>query len=384
MQHNNDNTGKKAKSWYHPKRMLDHARKVEYVSQGGSSLLSGLEKFIPVVERLQTNLGFISLFITILGLPIHLYNTLYGLIWSKESHYNRATRVVFGVASIALTAVSIIAAVGVIVGASTILMMVGAAKGLVESIWKTGIAIYDRFFGRGAAIRQEINAIRHAIKKDGQLTDDRIDRLTKLTNQQRKGNQQIANGLHVIAMNVIGIIAVGLLFSGVTAAAGTGILVGIGIYGAADAVGLNPFSWAGRGINWASRKIRGKPLFDPFTPKTRNEVRADLLNELTKNQSFAIKYEKAQIIPHSNANLIHNSESHIISELHKKAAPLTPLTVPEKEYIQKSHSANQPHFTSFLDKKTVASSDLQKPSAKQDEDEGEGEHEHPHPSNSKQ
>ena len=378
MQHQPDNE-KKKKPWYRPKRLMDYTRRSEYVAQGASIGLSALERFIPAIERLQSNLGFLSLFITILGLPFHLFNIMYGLAWSKESDLSRATRVLIGFGGIILTSIGIVAAVGLISVAAPILMMVGAAKGLVESVWRTGLSVYERFFGQGAKDAKEIKHLRETIKQQWPATETQFQRLTELTNKQRKRNGQIANNLHVIAMNVVGTIAVGLLFSGVTSAAGVGILVGVGVYGAVDAVGLNPFKWAGRLANWTSQKIRGKPLFSPFTPKNTDELKAELYHELTKKNPVAAKIQQpvASVAPTAN------SEKQILSELQKK--PTRPAPLPEHDKVNQPDPAHP--SSAYFAKTSVAiraSGNLKQTPLKQsEEDEAEGEGEHPHFKNHK-
>ncbi len=377
MQHNNDNKDKKSR--YKPKRIAKRVSESEFATQGISWVIGGAETFIPAIERIQSNLGFLSLFITALGFPIHLLNLIYGLVWSKENDLSRATRILFGFGGIALAAIGLVAAVGLITVAAPIIMMIGAAKGLVESVWRTGLSIYDRFFGQGAKDANEIKKIRAEIAQDANLLkdDDRINRLTMLTNRQRKRNGQIAEGFHVIAMNVVGTIAVGLLFGGVTSAAGTGILIGIGIYGGVDAVGLNPLRWAGRLANWTSKKIRGKPLFSPFSPKTPEDIKAELYNELNKNKSGTLTHSNAS----KKTMVSHNSETSILSTLQAQPAS-SPLT---KAATQSVMPDSHPHLASFLDKKPVEKGKFQQVAAKQNEDEtegegeGEGEGNHPNP-----
>ncbi len=303
-----ENAKTKNKPWYHPARILKFLRKVDYLHTGAASLL-GLERFIPQLEKFQANLGYLSIFLTVITIPINIFGVTYGLFLSEENKLNRFMRVVMAASSIALTAISIVAAAGIIVGAATILMMIGAAKGLFESVLRTGLAIYDRFFGQGVKDAKEIKRLREKIINeqpnpyDKDLTD-----LETLTNAQRKRNKAIANGLHVIAMNVVGVIAVGLLFGGITAVAGKGILIGLGMYGAADAVGLNPIKLTMRFINWTSRKVRGKPLFDPFGKKNKDELRAELAAEYAKRADAKFKQTNAevkQVYPnHSNSEVI--------------------------------------------------------------------------------
>lgn len=342
----NDNTEKtkaKKRPWYHPTSILKFLRKVDYLHTGAASLL-GLEKFIPQLEKLQANLGFLSIFLTIITIPINLFGVTYGLFFSQENKLNRFIRVAMAAIGIALTAISIIAAAGLIAGAGTILMMVGAAKGLFESVLRTGLAVFDRFFGKGAKDAAEIKTLREKILDNWPNPYDKdLTKLEELTNAQRKRNQAIARGVHVIAMNVIGVIAVGLLFSGITAAAGTGILIGLGIYGSADGIGLNPIKLSMRFINWTSRKIRGKPVFDPFAKKNKDELRAELAEEYAKRSEAKVKLEKSSNAKQDPASVKEGnlqSEAKLFKKLLPKPLPSKPLPHANDSVIM--HESNHP------------------------------------------
>jgi hypothetical protein len=225
---------------------------VEKTDLNADKALVGSEDVWSRVDRASRNLSWLIYLAYSLLLVIGAYRIIRGVFVTESKHATRAQQIFMGVTGVALGILGVLAVSSVLYISTAILMVVGAARGVLGGLWDVGIAVYDRFFGEGKKAQAEI-------KKITDSADIDINRLTELTNAQRARNQVVADKIHLVVQSVVALIGAALLFTPLAPIGGC-ILVGIAAYGLADGFKLNPFKWM------ASK------IYNPFKAKTSEEI----------------------------------------------------------------------------------------------------------------
>ena len=269
-----DNRAKKLFNWI--ETFYWHVEKVSKIALSESISPWWATKLREALDTLQVanNLGWIGLILTTLLLPIGIYNIIRSVTSEKDKVVQGVT-IAKMISSIALATIGALTAAGLIYIITPLLFTISAAKSLIENSILLSKHLYNRFFRK------------NTISKE---TTSDLTELTKLMNEKRKNDEAIVNSTHAILQSSVAL--TGSIFLFVFPPAGIIILLATAIYGL-----LDPIRRIGQFANFISRKIRNKPLFDPFRMRTEEEVYQEINPKISppnkKNenrQRWKIKY----------------------------------------------------------------------------------------------
>ncbi|OGT43406.1 MAG: hypothetical protein A3F42_03100 [Gammaproteobacteria bacterium RIFCSPHIGHO2_12_FULL_37_34] len=280
-----DNRAKKLFNWI--ETFYWHVEKVSKIALSESISPWWATKLREALDTLQVanNLGWIGLILTTLLLPIGIYNIIRSVTSEKDKVVQGVT-IAKMISSIALATIGALTAAGLIYIITPLLFTISAAKSLIENSILLSKHLYNRFFRK------------NTISKE---TTSDLTELTKLMNEKRKNDEAIVNSTHAILQSSVAL--TGSIFLFVFPPAGIIILLATAIYGL-----LDPIRRIGQFANFISRKIRNKPLFDPFRMRTEEEVYQEI------NQKISLPNKKNELSrtekpTHGEKGHVHGSET---------------------------------------------------------------------------
>src|SRR3990167_2567383 len=325
------------------------------------------------MDKLKTNLGWLSFAGAVLSFPFNTYKAIHAAFLSKDDKATRGMQTLMNVSGMALGVLGAIGATGLAVIASPILIVTNAAKSTFENLWGIGKSFYNRHFSKeGKALKNEIKYLKDALKvylkkNDNELTQqDKIimqsflEKLTKAINKQHESNTDIANKSHALMQSALALIGAGLLFNPITLPIGIGILLSTSTYGVVDASGdfvnlvgklldkkidvtFNPFKLASKLIDKISGQLGGEPALNKaFTPLTPQNLKIELEKQVMKETGVDLPQveTKVQTVPlqaeKETASLTSNTDTsekkaHIAPTKTKKTLTDLPELTPEEE-----------------------------------------------------
>jgi hypothetical protein len=226
-----------------------------------------LEKYLPLLERLEINFTYLSIFMSAFSILLNIIKMLHGA-WATQLTANkaeRATNVMMGGVNIALAIINItlqaLLVGGIsfaIITATPLLLIIGAVRAFIENGCKTAASIYDRFYGdKGIeyshCIKEHINKI--------QLTQPELQKLKESYNAQIELNNKISERAEGTLIAATALVAGIFLAIPPLAPAGIIILSSLFVYGVLNAFKINPIKWLAFGIHkLASYLTDGKSL----------------------------------------------------------------------------------------------------------------------------
>lgn len=264
------------------------------------------------------HLGWPNLILTVLLLPIAIYNIIRAAT-SKEDKVINAVTIVKTIGNITLATVALFAAAGLVYLTAPILFTVIAAKSIIENGIILAKQFYNRFINKEIKSKN-INALKQAVKTcqyklsnttsvsesqqvANQLASD-LQKLTELTNKRRKSNQETFNTTHALIQS--GAMLVGAILLFIAPPVGIIVLLATITYGL-----LDPIKYIGQFANFISQKIRKKPLFDPFREKSSDEIYDEIKNDPSITPDLGPKENKIpEIAPDKkNPEYVSNKEN---------------------------------------------------------------------------
>ena len=267
--------------------------------------------------EISNNLGWIGLILTILLLPLGIYNIIRSAT-SGEGKVLSGINIAKTIGSIALATFGAFVAAGAIYMTAPILFTISATKSLIENGLALAKRLYDRFEARKEKNTQ-INLLTDRIKVWHQMspqdqsnpqyvlqfTND-LQELTKLINEKRKSNQGIFDTTHALAQG--GTALVGAIFLFTVPPVGVIILFATALYGL-----LDPINKLGKLFNFISQKIRKKPFFAPFREKSIEEINDEVKNKIKLDKGFHLGNENEPLLKANipAANPKHGEPGHI-------------------------------------------------------------------------
>jgi hypothetical protein len=209
--------------------------KISSNAEMGNTTHDSVAELVGHVDDLAThpihiNLAWMSILLSVVTIPMNIIRIINNLFFSKEHKAERGMKIAMGVAGILFGGICLFAAVGTLIIATPILVLIGTIKGVIENIWMLGVAIFQRFANKST---------------DPELLE--------------KQNIKIASRAHGLMQSAVALVGAILLFTPLFKV-GIAILAGTAAYGLADAFNLNPFKWAARGIISVIKKITGKAI----------------------------------------------------------------------------------------------------------------------------
>ncbi len=253
-----------------------------------SKELSSQEKLITVInqfEAFKKELAFFGLFFSLIQLIILFYTLFYQSTFKREYKFDFVVKLGLLLVAVPLSILGILATFGVLASAAPILTIISTTKSLLEKAWSVGVSIYERVTGAGkgeAKIIQNLTTdLKEQIRSEKTINLPQLLELTENINKQQDRHAKIANASHGLAVGIVAAVGSILLLTPAMPV-GAAILAGVTAYSIMHALGYNPLKLLGRGINFLSSKIIGKPVInlDPFAHKTEMTVHDELQNEV--------------------------------------------------------------------------------------------------------
>lgn len=234
-------------------------------------------RFLDQVKRIQHDLGWISIIVTILGFPLSFYKLFYELTLSDAKPANRLFNISMLTLGVGISFLMLFAVIKVVVIATPILFVAGSAKGVFESFMGLAFAIKERFSKSYDARKQEIENITEQAKKTNQITNEDLQRLTQLKNEKNNASLTVGFQLHSLSLNLIGLAGSAMLFFPATAPIGAGLLLGLGAYGV--------FQLSVPILGTLSKRIFGRNILNIFASRSIDHTIDSLCKRLGKNIS---------------------------------------------------------------------------------------------------
>ena len=305
------------------KKIYSKAERTELLLLSTKKEVFGNEEIFSFFEKIKSGLEWLSLATYIIAIPIYAFKAYHDAIHAKKDKYSRA--VMFGMDCLGglLAGLGVVAIVGLAPVGMPILIVASAAKSLIEKGLLISKLIHTVFFSKDhkkeiKVLDEKITTLKNKIKQSPRYLNQgspEIKELRKLMNNKNKPERELARETHHFAESGVALVGAGLLFTPAFPI-GAAILIGVGLYGIFDAFNVNPFTLMARGINFLSKKIRGKPLFNNPLPtkKSIEEVVEDLKKEIEidKKNGMQNAGEHEQPQPNPKPKLIHNSELDIV------------------------------------------------------------------------